>query len=115
MPPAFKATRDVIVRTDRFAEAAHFYESVLGFAIAHRSDSLLGFDAGAFRLYIEDGPKHGPVFDFLVQDMQAAKSRLLAAGCTIVEDDPSVPRCYIRDPFGFTFNLGQAPEPKSVD
>ena len=48
MPPAFKATRDVIVRTDRFAEAAHFYESVLGFAIVHRSDSLLGFEAADF-------------------------------------------------------------------
>jgi catechol 2,3-dioxygenase-like lactoylglutathione lyase family enzyme len=107
MPPAFKATRDVIVRTDRFAEAAHFYESVLGFAIVHRSDSLLGFEAGAFRLYIEDGPKHGPVFDFLVPGMQAAKRALLSAGCAVVEEDSSVPRCYIRDPYGLVFNIEQ--------
>jgi hypothetical protein len=37
--------------------------------------------------------------------MQAAKSRLLAAGCTVVEEAPAVPRCYIRDPFGLVFNI----------
>jgi len=47
------------------------------------------------------------VFDFLVSDMQAAKTRLLAAGCTIVEENPSIPRCYIRDRFGLVFNIEQ--------
>jgi catechol 2,3-dioxygenase-like lactoylglutathione lyase family enzyme len=107
VPSPFKATRDVIVRTDRFAEAARFYESVLGFAIVHRGDSLLGFEAGAFRLYVEDGSKHGPVFDFLVPDMQAARRVLMSAGCAVAEGDSSVPRCYIRDPYGLVFNIEQ--------
>jgi hypothetical protein len=42
-----------------------------------------------------------------VSDAQAIKSRLLAAGCTIVEENPVVPRCYIRDPFGLVFNIEQ--------
>jgi hypothetical protein len=37
--------------------------------------------------------------------MQAAKSRLLAAGCTVVEENPAIPRCYIQDPFGLVFNI----------
>jgi catechol 2,3-dioxygenase-like lactoylglutathione lyase family enzyme len=69
---------------------------------------MLGFETGAFRLYVEKGAAHGPVFEFLVADVAAAKTRLLAAGCTLVEEDASVPRCYVRDPYGVTFNLGKA-------
>jgi hypothetical protein len=32
---------------------------------------------------------------------------LIAAGCDIAEEDPSVPRCYIRDPYGLVFNIEQ--------
>ena len=68
---------------------------------------LVEFETGAFRLYVEKGDRPGPVFDFIVPDMEAAKIRLLAAGCTIIEEDPSIPRCYIRDPLGLVFNIEQ--------
>jgi hypothetical protein len=42
-----------------------------------------------------------------VSDAQDTKGRLLAAGCKIVEENPAVPRCYIRDPFGLVFNIEQ--------
>ena len=69
----------------------------------------MGFETGAFCLYVEKGKAHGPVFEFLVADVQAAKRRLVAAGCTVLEEDASVPRCYVRDPYGVAFNIGQAP------
>ncbi len=103
----FKASRDVIVRTEAFAEAVRFYESVLGLRVVHRGESLVGFDAGAFVLYVEPGPAHAPVFDFLVPDKRAAKSALTAAGCTVWEENASVPRCYLRDPFGLVFNIDE--------
>lgn len=108
----FKASRDVIIRADNFDEATKFYEHVLGLAVAYKSETLYGFDAGSFRLYVEPGSPHGPVFDFLVADFQAAKQALLAAGCTIQEEDRSVPRCYIRDPHGLVFNIEQRPAGK---
>jgi catechol 2,3-dioxygenase-like lactoylglutathione lyase family enzyme len=108
MADTFLSSRDVIMRTDAWAEATHFYGSVLGLPVTHRSKTLLGFETGAFCLYVERGAKHGPVFDFLVPDVQAAKRRLTAAGCTVEEEDASVPRCYIRDPYGVVFNIGQA-------
>jgi catechol 2,3-dioxygenase-like lactoylglutathione lyase family enzyme len=104
--PGPTSSRDVIIRTERWAEAVRFYESVLGFTVASRSDHMAGLETGAFRLFVERGPPHGPVFDFLVADVPAARDRLLAAGCTLIEEDPGVPRCYLRDPFGVTFNLG---------
>jgi predicted enzyme related to lactoylglutathione lyase len=108
---AFKSTREVIVRTQKWDDAISFYGSVLGLPVAYQDATMVGFETGAFRLYVEKGKEHAPVFELLAPDVTAAKRQLLAAGCTIVEEDPSLPRCYIKDPFGFTFNLAQASEP----
>jgi catechol 2,3-dioxygenase-like lactoylglutathione lyase family enzyme len=107
MKKALQSSRDVIIQTDNWAQALEFYEATLGFPVSHRSPDIVGFETGAFCLYVEKGNRPGPVFDFLVSDAQAIKSRLLAAGCTIVEENPVVPRCYIRDPFGLVFNIEQ--------
>jgi catechol 2,3-dioxygenase-like lactoylglutathione lyase family enzyme len=107
--PDIKSSRDVIIRTDRWSEAVRFYEAVLGFVVSSREEGMAGFETGAFRLYVEAGRPHGPVFDFLVTDVAATKARLIAAGCILVEEDPSIPRCYLRDPFGVVFNVGRTP------
>jgi len=103
-----RSSRDVILRTRDWREAVRFYETVLGFPVTLRQDTLAGFETGAIRLYVEAGAAHGPVFDFLVADVAATRDRLLAAGCTLVEEDPALPRCYLRDPFGLVFNLGRS-------
>ena len=103
-----KSSRDVVVRTEAFAGAEQFYGAVLGFPVSHRGDEIVGFETGSFCLYVENGRAHGPVFEFLVVDVAATKARLLAAGCTLVEEDPDVPRCYVRDPYGVTFNIGRS-------
>ncbi len=109
MESTFRSARDVIIRTEAWVEATTFYGSVLGLPVVHRSETLMGFETGAFCLYVERGnEEHGPVFEFLVPDIQAAKHKLVAAGCTVQEEDASVPRCYIRDPYGVVFNIGQA-------
>jgi catechol 2,3-dioxygenase-like lactoylglutathione lyase family enzyme len=104
--PLFRSSPDVIVCTELWADAVKFYETVLGLPVTHRSGNIVGFDAGGFCLYVERGPEHGPVFEFLVSDVTAAKRHLLAHGCLLVEEDASVPRCYVRDPCGLTFNIG---------
>jgi len=106
MAATFRSSRDVIIRTVAWADAVNFYTSVLGLEVVHRGERLVGFEAGAFRLYVEKGAAHGPVLEFLVPDVQAAKEQLLAAGCEAVDEDAQVPRCYLRDPYGLTFNIG---------
>jgi len=103
----FQSSRDVIIRTDAWAKATNFYASVLGLPVTHRSKTIMGFETGGFCLYVEKGKEHGPVFEFLVADVQAAKRKLIAAGCTVLEENAAIPRCYIRDPYGVVFNLGQ--------
>jgi catechol 2,3-dioxygenase-like lactoylglutathione lyase family enzyme len=111
MTREFRSTRDVIVRSAAWEHASEFYGSVLSLPVAYRSQDLVGFETGSFLLYLErsksPGSGHGPVFEFLAPDLAAARQRLLAAGCVIEEENPSLPRCYIRDPFGLVFNIGQ--------
>jgi catechol 2,3-dioxygenase-like lactoylglutathione lyase family enzyme len=106
-----KSSRDVIIRTESLAEAERFYAEVLGFATSSRVGEIVGFETGSFQLYVEKGCAHGPVFEFLVADVEAMKDRLIAAGCTLIEEDRSIPRCYIRDPYGVTFNIGRSDSP----
>ena len=103
-----KSSRDIIIRTGSLEKARRFYETVLGFKMTDVSQTLLGFETGAFRLYVERGETHGPVFDFLVPDVSKAKEKWLAEGCTLLEEDALLPRCYVRDPFGVTFNIGKS-------
>jgi predicted enzyme related to lactoylglutathione lyase len=107
MSNTFKASRDIIIRTEKWSEALKFYGSVRGLPITERSETIVGFETGAFCLYVERGKEHGPVFDFLVPDIQAAKRPLVAAGCAVIEENPKIPRCYVRDPFGLVFNIKQ--------
>lgn len=45
--------------------------------------------------------------NILVQNLEEAKAELLAKGCRIEAEDPRVPRCYVRDPYGLIFNLAE--------
>jgi predicted enzyme related to lactoylglutathione lyase len=112
MSNTFKASRDIILRTENWSEALDFYGKVLGFPMTERTKTIVGFETGAFCLYVERGKEHGPVFDFLVPDIQEAKRQLVAAGCTIIEENPAVPRCYIKDPYGLVFNVEQSSDEK---
>jgi catechol 2,3-dioxygenase-like lactoylglutathione lyase family enzyme len=73
MKPKFQATRDVIIRTAKWAEATKFYSSVLGLPVTLKNKKLIGFEAGAFCLYLEKGKEHGPVFEFLVPNVDVAQ------------------------------------------
>lgn len=104
---AFQSTRDVMIQVPDMAQALKFYTEVLDLKLTERNDRCVGLETGGFQLFVERGTEPGPVFEFLVPDLGAAKHKLLAAGCRIVEDDPRVPRLYMCDPYGLTFNLAQ--------
>ena len=102
-----ESTRDIIIQAGDFPAAVRFYRDVLRLPVTHESERLVGFETGAFCLYVESGPSKGPVFEFRVDDLAQAKQELVDAGCRVVEEDPGIPRCYLRDPFGLVFNLSE--------
>jgi catechol 2,3-dioxygenase-like lactoylglutathione lyase family enzyme len=104
------SSRDVLIQTNKMDEATTFYEKVLGLKVIERSEQLVGFDTGNFRLFIDKGESYGPVFEFGVPNLEQAKTMLIENGCRVEIEDPRVPRCYVRDPFGLIFNLAEKTE-----
>ena len=68
---------------------------------------MIGLEAGGLRLFVEKAEPFGPVLEFFVDDFEEAKANLVEAGCAVEIEDPSVPKCYMRDPFGLIFNLAR--------
>jgi catechol 2,3-dioxygenase-like lactoylglutathione lyase family enzyme len=102
-----KTGKDVICRASDLGAVKAYYGAELGMPVVLDTDSMVGFDTGELTLYYERGEAGPPVFEFFVDDIRAAKRRLIAAGCEIVEEDPERPRLYLRDHFGLVFNIAQ--------
>ncbi len=103
----FRASRDVLLQVADIEQAARFYERSFGFTRFRTTEQIVGLETGAFRLFLDRAKPLGPVFDFLVDDVPAGRDHLEQAGCTLLAWDESVPRCYLRDPFGLIFNVGK--------
>ncbi len=97
---------DIIIETPDPAGAARFYAETLGFAVDETSEALVSIRGPNINFYIERALQPlGPVFEVQVDDVAAAKARLIEKGCVVIKDEPQFPRCYMRDPYGLTYNL----------
>jgi predicted enzyme related to lactoylglutathione lyase len=97
---------NVAVRTDRYQEALAFYASVFGFENKSNDPDLGDFDAAPLRLFVlEDGELQGLIHELFVEDLEAAREKLVEAGCEVIRWHGKGKDCYIRDPFGVIYNL----------
>ena len=96
---------DILIQAEDPKNAASFYVQQLGFKITDETPRMISLDGQHINLFIERGPALGPVFEVTVESVEEAKIRLVKNGCTIVKDEPDLPRCYLKDPFGLIYNL----------
>jgi catechol 2,3-dioxygenase-like lactoylglutathione lyase family enzyme len=96
---------DILIQAQDPAKAAAFYVQQLGFAVTDETPNLISLHGGHINLFIERGPALGPILEVTVDSVEEAKHRLVENGCQIVKDEPEFPRCYVKDPFGLTYNL----------
>jgi catechol 2,3-dioxygenase-like lactoylglutathione lyase family enzyme len=101
---ANKFGTDILIQAPDPKGAAAFYVDQLGFTITGETP-MIGLHGEHINLFIEQGPALGPVLEVTVDNVEEAKARLVKHGCQIVKDEPEVPRCYVRDPFGLIYNL----------
>ena len=102
----FKMSPNIAVRTSRFTDAVSFYSNVLGFANRSDKPGLGDHDASPLNLFvIEDDEIRGLVMELFVEDLERAREKLLASGCEVIRWRGKGQDCYIRDPFGVTYNL----------
>ncbi len=85
--------------------AVAFYERVFGFQVSRLNENTVELKGGPIRLFLEEGDLDGPIFEFLVPDVEKAKEALLVEGCEIVRWEGTGTCCSLRDSFGFVLNL----------
>jgi len=102
---SYRLTDNINIETPNLEEAVQFYSEVLGLRIAEMGNDWAKFDTGKFNFYISRGHTLGPITEYHVEDMEKAKADLMEKGCTVVKWEGKGKPCYIKDPFGFVFNL----------
>src|SRR5262249_47753353 len=98
---------DILIQASDPRQAAAFYVETFGFSVTEDSPAMVSLRGPRLNLYIERGPALGPVLEVFVEDVDAAKAYLLEHGSALIKDEPEVPRCYVQDPFGLTYNLAR--------
>jgi catechol 2,3-dioxygenase-like lactoylglutathione lyase family enzyme len=102
----YKLSNHINFPTSQWQEATAFYRDVMGLQEGGNVSGHSHFVSNDIHIYFEgDTSVAGPIFEFLVPDLEGAKQELLAAGCTVMRWDGLGKSCYMRDPFGFTFNV----------
>jgi predicted enzyme related to lactoylglutathione lyase len=89
--------------------AVRFYEEVMGFTAAQGNAEWTELRAGPLRLFVVGDDDQGPVGAVDVPDREAARRELEAAGCTVVRWEPEKACCFMRNPFGFVFDVYENP------
>jgi catechol 2,3-dioxygenase-like lactoylglutathione lyase family enzyme len=105
----FKFSNCIALQVSDLDRAVGFYHRVLGLDVTFHEKDSAELHAGAYRLFFDQGTRLGPVMEFLVPDVEKAKEELLEVGCEAVRWEGAGGSCYMRDPFGFVFNLYEDP------
>ena len=104
----YKLSHHINLPVADIAAAKKFYGEVLHLPQAARNDELIEFTDGTLHMYLDAEWKNpGPIFEFEVEDLEAARDELLAEGCTVIRWEGVGKSNYMRDPFGYQFNLWQ--------
>jgi hypothetical protein len=96
---------DILMQAQDPKNAASFYVEQLGFEITDELPDMISLHGEHINLFIERGPALGPVLEVAVANVEEARQRLVRNGCEIIKDEPDLPRCYVKDPFGLIYNL----------
>ncbi len=110
----YTVSRCFALQTPRASEAFAFYREVIGLEVNSQNDDMPELALGENRLFFDTCPEPlGPIFELVVDDIEAARDELIGKGCTVLRWEGVGKTCYIRDPFGFVFNLWQEPAGKN--
>lgn len=106
----FKLSRCISLRHPAQDHVVDFYKKVFGFDVIANVGQAREMNTDPIRLFIDKAQPRELVLELLVPDLEAAREELVAAGCRVIKWEGKGQDCYIRDPFGTTFNLWEDPE-----
>ncbi len=95
------------IETPHSTEAARFYQDVFGMEFSTQDGDSIELRSGERLLSIDRSQTHKTIFEFYVDDLEAARKDLEEKGCQVVRWEGIGKPCYMSDPFGNIFNLYQ--------
>jgi len=98
---------DILIQAPDPMSAATFYVDHLGFEITAEEPQMVSLRGRRINLFIEKGPLLDLVLEVTVDSVEGTKRCLIQKGCKVVKNEPEFPRCYVKDPYGLTYNLTQ--------
>lgn len=105
----FKFSRCFAMEHPQHEEVINFYRNVIGLEFAEGGAEQVEFDTAPVRLFVDRGPQQALIFELLVPNLDEARRELEANGCEVVRWEGKGKTCYVRDPFGFMFNVWEDP------
>lgn len=105
----YKFSRCFAMEHPRSEELIGFYRDQIGLKIVDSDVEQTEFDTSPVRLFVDQGGKQALIFELLVPDLDEAQKDLTAKGCEILRWEGKGKTCYVRDPFGFVFNVWEDP------
>jgi len=106
----FKFSRCLCLQHPQRDKVVESYRQVMGLELAKQEYNNVELKADPFRLFFDQGSLMGPIMEFYVPDMEKAKAELFLSGCQVLRWEGKGGCCYVKDPFGFVFNLWEEPE-----
>jgi catechol 2,3-dioxygenase-like lactoylglutathione lyase family enzyme len=106
----FKLSRCINLRHPAQDKIVEFYKNVLGFDVAGKVGEAFEMKTEPIRFFVDKAQPRELVLELIVPDLEAARQELVAAGCRVICWEGKGKDCYIRDPFGTTYNLWEDPE-----
>ncbi len=105
----FRFSRCIAIQTPHHDQAVDFYHRVLGFPVIDVQPGCTELNGDPYRIFIQKGEPKGPILEFQVDDLIAARKTLESHGCTVIRWEGKGKDCYMRDPYGLVFNLWEEP------
>ena len=104
----FKFSRCVAIQASDKNKALNFYRDVMGFESVDLNDNMSELKSdGPGQLFLDKSDLGQPVLEFIAEDIEAARDRLVKNGCKVIRWNGVGKDCFIQDPFGVIFNLWQ--------
>lgn len=106
--PLLRAVDAVVVRVPSLEDGLAFYHDALGHSQLWRTDTMLGLGFGDSETELVLALDTGPETDLLVESVQDAVARIVAAGGSVVAEPRDIPVgkvAVVADPFGNRLTL----------
>ena len=113
--PQFRMSTNIAIHSKKWKDSSDFYEHVMGLPVKE-NETHLAVQNGPICMFIQENPGIDcVVMEYFVDDVEAARQYLESNGCKVIKWEGKGKDCYMRDPYGLTFNLWEEKQDQDSD